>query len=193
MNNKQILVIVIAINLFFSCIDKTVNPDTDSAARAKQITSDIPAVSLADTQFDIAKFEEGNEIMKGKLVNTNEMKDLHLNQIDKIDRLSDYPGIKYYNLKELHNGLNGKILVLSRVSEMEMYAWLVSYSPDGHLIDFKTVFYDEFAEGFESITSKIEENKIKINHSRYDFENEKDSVSTQTFYIDKSLKFALVQ
>lgn len=54
------------------------------------------------------------------------------------------------------------IVLTTFKGDHEMESALINYDLDGKLIDFKVISYDEIAEGWSQIVSKIEKNKLTI-------------------------------
>ncbi|MDO6490999.1 MULTISPECIES: SH3 domain-containing protein [unclassified Cellulophaga] len=54
------------------------------------------------------------------------------------------------------------LVIVTYKGDHEMESTLINYSLNGELIDFKTISYDEIAEGWSRIESKIEKDKLTI-------------------------------
>lgn len=70
----------------------------------------------------------------------------------------------------------------------EMESVLVNYDLNGKLIDFKVIAYDEIAEGWSRIESKIEKYKLTITNI---FWAEEKEVTTTVFVVDTFGKIRL--
>ncbi|MGB7498984.1 MAG: hypothetical protein WA897_03735, partial [Moheibacter sp.] len=140
--------------------------------------------------FDLEQFGE-KEIQNNQPLSGSDLKELQIDKIDKYfpDTNGSLSGIDYYLLKEMYSGIEGKILLISRTSEMENNAWLATYDTKDQLTDSKKVFYDEWAESMMQTTSEIKNNTIIISEHELDMEAEKTITKTKAFQVGKNLKF----
>lgn len=143
---------------------------------------------LPDMDFDAEQFGE-KEIKNDQPLTAAANKQLQIEEIDRPLYQNDVSDFKYYLLKELYNGEKGKILLISRASEMENFAWLATYDAQDKLVDYKTVYYDEWAESAVRTTSAIRANKIIISQFMLDFETGNENKKVNTFYVNEALKF----
>lgn len=190
MKNKAILMFVVC-TAIFSCKKENATPkpeeETSLATTTQQTNSKI---SLPDLLLDIEKFGE-KEIQNGKELTALEIKNLGLEKMDAavFSRISEYPGIKYFFLNNVYSGKNGSVKLLSRTYEMENQAWLATYDASNQLVDFKLVFYDEFAESAHQIETKIKNSEISITDLRLNFDTDEQEARTDSSTIDENLKF----
>lgn len=150
----------------------------------------IEKIALPNMVLDVDNFGVSGITNRQRLSNS-EIEKLHLQQISNPERNEYYPEIDFYLLHEIDSVENGKILLISGIYEMENFAWLVSYDISGKVIDYRTVFYDEFAESIAQITSVFKNDEIQIKTYKMDLETEDETVTYQTFSINSSLKFIL--
>ncbi len=183
-----VLIFAVACNANTSTSDNQHTEQTASAVSEATQSASTQPVPLPDMVFDMEHFGE-NEIRNDHPLSAAEIEQLQIEEIDRPLYQDDLSDFKYYVLKELYNGKEGKIILISRTSEMESFAWLASYDTQGKWIDSKTVFYDEWAESAVSNTSLISDNKITISQYMLDFETEQENTKVNTFYINKGLKF----
>ena len=184
LNGIVLSLFIVGILFLFGC-----SQNNDKLITVKSVNSVIP---LSNMVFDAEQFGL-EEIENEHPLSALEIQDLHIQRIDQIDKMSDYPNLSYYSLKEIYSEDEGKIILLSRVYEMEDYAWLASYDAENNLIDFLKVFYDEFAEGASQTTSVIKNNKIIITNYKMDLKTGHETNQLQTYYVNDSLKFILVK
>ncbi|HTO17257.1 MAG TPA: hypothetical protein VLZ83_15945 [Edaphocola sp.] len=192
MSIKQTLFMLssIAIISLFSCDGQTNSDKISSQENEKSTVSitDKSKVFLPDMTLDIEQFGE-NEIKKGVLLAVHNMETLQINKIDKLENPAEHNDAHYYLLREIYKGENGQVVLLSRTSEMESIAWMISYNSKNELLDYKTVFYDEWAESISQISSIIQNNRIIITKYNLNLENEEETTTTESFYLNNSLKF----
>ncbi len=183
-----LLILVFSSVLFISCQKENPNQETQIKAEVseKPVSAVIP---LPDMDFDIEQFGE-NEIEKDHPLTASEIQQMQMEEIDRPLYQNDVSDFKYYLLKELYNGKEGKILLISRASEMENFAWLANYDAQNKLVDSKTVYYDEWAESAVRTTSAIRDSKIIISQFMLDIETGIENKKVNTFYINEDLKFA---
>jgi hypothetical protein len=93
----------------------------------------------------------------------------------------------------MYTGKEGRILLISRTSEMEAIAWLATYDMQNNLVDFKRVYYDEWAESAMHTTSVIKSNTITVSEYEMDLGTGKETTKTKVFQIGSDLKFKEVQ
>lgn len=148
-------------------------------------------IPLSNMIFDAEQFGL-EEIKNEHPLSDSEIQELHIQRIDQIDKIANYPNLNYYSLKEIYSEDNKNIVLLSRVYEMENYAWLASYDAENNLIDFLNVFYDEFAEGASQTTSIIKNNKIIITNYTMDLKTGQETNQLQTYMVNDSLNFILI-
>lgn len=166
-----------------------------ATATADSVMTNI--LPLPDMIFDVEKFGE-NEMKSSQTLSGSDLEKYQLKKMDESfpDRDSDFSDnsdVNYYLLKEMYKGKEGEILLISRTSEMENNAWLATYDLQFHLVDFKRVYYDEWAESLMQITSVIKNNKITISKHELTLEDEKTITTTNIFQIRSDLKFTIIQ
>ena len=98
---------------------------------------------------------------------------------------------EYYNFKtfasyriKLSDAFHTLVVALQK-TDNEMESRLINYNLEGNIIDSKVVAYDEIAEGWSKIESKIEQNKVTINNILW-IEEKQETI--EVFYIDKNGK-----
>ncbi len=185
------MLIVCAVSPFISgCKNSNEQQRNQVVAQEKGITEQNKSGinPLPDMDFDAEQFGE-NEIESDQPLTAAVIEQMQIVEIDRPLYQNDVSDFKYYLLKELYNGENGKILLISRTSEMENFAWLATYDMQNKLVDSKTVYYDEWAESAVRTTSAIRNNKIIISQFMLDFETGNENKKVNTFYINEALKF----
>lgn len=190
MKTQSILICTVGLFLF-SCQKTNVKenqPPPEPEAMETKIK--VQKVSLPNLNLDSEKFGEAG-IRNGKVLSAEEIKNLGLDRMDAevTKRISDYPDIKYFLLKDSHSGENGSVKLLSRTYEMENQAWMATYDKSNQLVDFLLVFYDEFAESAHQIETKIQNDEIVITEHQLNFETDKENITSVTYEINNDLKF----
>lgn len=177
-----------------ACNSNTPTSDRQQSGKADTAIPDalqrasVQTVPLPDRNFDLEQFGE-NKIKNNHPLTALELKQLYIKEIDRPLSQYDLSDFKYYLLQEIYKDKEGKVVLISRNSEMENFAWLATYDVQNNLIDFKTVFYDEWAESAVRTTSIIRNNKIIISQFMLDFETGKENKKVNTFYINEALNF----
>lgn len=180
-------ILIIGFILFLSCRSNTLQgQDIENSKTSKKTASTI--IPLPNMIFDLEKFGE-NGIKNSHPLTAAEQKQFQLSEIDRPLYQSDLSDFNYYLLKEIYKGKEGKVLLLSRTAEMEAFAWLATYDLNDKLIDFKKVYYDEWAESTENTTSVIKNNKITLSEYVMNLESGKETTKTKVFQIGSDLKF----
>jgi len=95
----------------------------------------------------------------------------------------NYKAIASYKINYSSNFHSIVLTILKGDNEMESV--LINYDFNGNIIDSKVISYDEIAEGQSKIESKIENNKITINHI---FWIDEKQVETKVFKIEANGK-----
>ena len=166
------------------------NKNTHDENQATEETT-APAsttVPLPNMVFDIEHFGERG-INNNHPLSTSEQQRLQVGEIDQPLYQNDLSDFKYYLLKEIYKDKEGKILLLSRTSEMEAFAWLATYDTQEKLVDYQTVYYDEWAESLVNNTSIIRDNCITLRQYQRDLGTGRESIKTKVFQINGDLKF----
>lgn len=194
---KSSVILMFGFALFIGCKNENKTPEVRDIQTSEIPETAAPAViviPLPDMIFDVEQFGEKG-MQNSQPLSVSDLKKL---QIDKIDEYfpgteNDLSEVNYYLLKEMYSGKEGKILLISRTSEMENNAWLATYDTKDQLTDSKKVFYDEWAESMMQTTSEIKNNTIIISEHELDMEAEKTITKTKVFQVGKDLKFKEVQ
>lgn len=185
------MLIVCAVSPFIAgCKNNNEQQRNQAVAQEKVMTEQNKSGinPLPDMDFDAEQFGE-KEIENDLPLTAAAIEQLQIVEIDRPLYQNDVSDFKYHLLKELYNGENGKILLISRASEMENFAWLATYDVQNKLVDSKIVYYDEWAESAVRTTSAIRDNMITISQFMLDFETGQENKKVNTFYINEALKF----
>lgn len=195
---KQIIYSVFALltGILLSCNNRQpaeITYSTDSVQIETTVVKPATdsCITLPDMQLEQERFG-GQQIHDGKKLSAMEINDLQLAKIDTVN-VFDYPGIGYYYLKDLYENENGVVLLLSRTYEMENIAWIAAYDKNRHLIDFRRVFYDEFAESFLKTITVIVNNVIAISSYAYNSGSGEDEMNIEKYCILNNLHFKKVE
>jgi len=188
--NKSFFIFLVSGIMLLACQSENKADAITANATADSVTTN--ALPLPEMKLNMEQFGQ-TDISNEQPLSVSEQQQLQVSEIDKPLYEEDIAAFTYYLLKEMYNGKEGKILLISRTAEMEVFAWLASYNPQGKLIDFKNVYYDEFAEGAKNKTSIIHDNRIQIRQYEMDLGSGEESVQTKTFEIGSNLKFTLIQ
>lgn len=201
-NLKQTLklsfILMFGFALFIGCKNENKAPEVQEAQTPEISESSAEAViPLPDMEFDMEKFGQKGMVSDQPLF-SSDLKKYQLKKIDKYfpdadSELSDNSDVNYYLLKEMYTGKEGRILLISRTSEMEAIAWLATYDIQNNLIDSKRVYYDEWAESAMNIMSIIKNNTITVSEYEMDLGTGKETTTTKVFQIGSDLKFKEVQ
>ncbi|MFA7616294.1 MAG: hypothetical protein WBF83_09415 [Moheibacter sp.] len=185
------VVLMFGFELFIGCKNENKTTEVKNFKTSEISENHAPEIiPLPDMNFDLEQFGE-KEIQNNQPLSGSDLKELQIDKIDKYfpDTNGSLSGIDYYLLKEMYSGIEGKILLISRTSEMENNAWLATYDTKDQLTDSKKVFYDEWAESMMQTTSEIKNNTIIISEHELDMEAEKTITKTKAFQVGKNLKF----
>lgn len=150
-------------------------------------------IPLPDMEFDMEKFGQKGMVSNQPLF-SSDVKKWHINKIDEYfpdseNNPSGNSDVNYYLLKEMYTGKEGRILLISRTSEMEAIAWLATYDMQNNLVDSKRLYYDEWAESATHTTSVIKNNTITVSEYEMDLGTGKETTTTKVFQIGSDLKF----
>ena len=172
--------------LFITCNNGSNHQEDPPAGTAEtSVSSPIP---LPDMGFDAEPF--GEEEMKNEHpLSTTELQQWQISEIDRPLYQDDLSDFRYYLLKEVYTGPEGKVLLISRTSENEAFAWLASYDADDGLIDHQTVYYDEWAESALGITSVVRNDTITVSHYMMDLQTGEETTRIDTLQLNRALKF----
>ncbi len=132
---------------------------------------------IDDTNFDSFIEEEDYKMVA--------VKTLKLEKIYPNFYKEDYNYRAIYNYKLPLSSRFHTVVVTVLKGEHEMESTLINYKPNGELIGFKVISYDEIAEGMSKIESKIEQHKITINNI---VSLEENVVTTELFNIEANGK-----
>jgi len=146
------------------------------------------SVPLPDMVFDTAPFGE-KEMKNEHPLSATEQQQWQISEIDRPLYQDDLSDFRYYLLKEVYAGSEGKVLLISRTSENEAFAWLASYDADDGLIDHQTVYYDEWAESALGITSVVRNDTITVSHYMMDLQTGEETTRIDTLQLNRALKF----
>lgn len=152
---------------------------------------------ISETTIDIKKrvlddqTVQENELWSGTPLSEQQQDQLSLNKIDDAQkRIKDYLDIQYYCVDTIFENGYGKVLLISRHYEMEDYAWLVIYDSKMNLKDYKTVFYDEYAESVHHIYAKFENPHILLTEYKMNLNDGTEQTDTMYFAISNKLEFS---
>ena len=134
---------------------------------------------------------ENGALKKGIILDKSQQNQLFLSQIDPAQKdLNSYPDIQYYCLDTIAHNKNGTALLISRLYEMEDFVWIVLYDSDRKLKDFRTVFFDEYAESAHHIYAQFENPLITLSEYKMDLGSGDETNDTMQFSISKDLVFS---
>lgn len=85
-----------------------------------------------------------------------------------------YKAIKSYKL-DMSEAFHAVVVTILK-GEHEMESVLVTYDLNGTILDSKVVAYDEIAEGWARIESKIEQKRLTVNHIKWMDEKEIETI-----------------
>lgn len=189
---KKNCLCLLTLLLIWSCNTPTPGNDADLTNQennqTNQTTDDeIHCISLPDMEFDMDDFGM-NGITDGKELSAEEIIEFQIQKIYS-DDTDNTPDLKYFLLKTMYEGENGKVLLISQEYQMWITAWLVIYEKDNSLKDFKEIFFDEFAEGFTYTTAAITNNEIRMEKYNFDPLTEKETKDSLSYCISENLVF----
>ena len=134
---------------------------------------------------------ENGALKKGIILDKSQQNQLFLSQIDEAQKdLSSYPDIQYYCLDSIAHNKNGTALLISRLYEMEDFVWIALYDSDMKLKDFRTVFFDEYAESAHHIYAQFENPLITLSEYKMDLGSGDETNDTSLFSISEDLVFS---
>lgn len=187
MNVKNVIAVIYLTLLVSSCQDvKNKVPDDDIADSFKEhAASAVPSANaMKPIQVDSSYFYR-------KLATTPT---LNKNALDSLQAPRIFPGrdwtddlYDYRILDTLLNNDQTSIILLSRSTDSEHWAWLIQYDRDGQLIFREPVFYEDFVEYMGRTTSIISERTCTIKEIHYMDEGEK--VETHSYRLTDAGKF----
>ena len=99
---------------------------------------------------------------KAAPIDTQTHKGLNLDKVLAAQGLSEDPNSNFKIIDTLLNIKQVKILVISRESENENWAWLARVDEASKISDLVLVFYQDFVEYFSSTSAKIEGNEVTV-------------------------------
>lgn len=192
----KLKVLWLAVLLLVACIEVSMIGNKQEVAIRGAFGCSVPAttnnnIPLTDMQFDFVRFAR-YDIRNRHPLGPSEIQKWQVEQIDKLRLRSNYINLQYYVLRELYKGKEGKVVLISRIYQMENSAWLASYDPHNKLVGFKTVFYNEFALNTSSTTSFIKNNQINIRRRYLDVETDAQTEYRQSFQINMGLQFVAI-
>ena len=163
----------------------------------EQIESEKTPLVQSETTIPLEKrvldehSAENGALKKGKILDKTQQNLLSLSQIDPAQKdLNSYPDIQYYCLDTIAHNKNGTALLISRLYEMEDFVWIVMYDSDRKLKDFKTVFYDEYAESAHHIYAQFKHSVITLSEYKMDLGSGDETNNTSLFSISEDLVFS---
>lgn len=190
---KPFLLLLLITSLVISCKfnkeAEAIEPSTPSAVDDKFKSNLGDNIFLPTMKFDDV-FVESKSLIYGEPLTKEEKSIFALQKIDpNFDRLQGYPDVKYYALRPLLNNETGRIYLLSRVSEMEVFLWMAIYDSNRKLSDYKLVLYDEYAESAHQIFTEIDNDRITISEYTMNLEDGNENTISENFVITPGLVF----
>jgi len=191
---KLYFILMFGFALFIGCKNENKAPEVQEVQTPEISISPAEAsIPLPDMEFDMEKFGQKGMVSNQPLF-SSDVEKWHINKIDEYlqgieNNPSNNSDVNYYLLKEIYTGKEGRILLISRTSEMEAIAWLVTYDMQNNLVDSKKVYYDEWAESAMQTTSVIKNNTITVREYKMDLGTGKETTTTKVFQIGSDLKF----
>jgi hypothetical protein len=195
---ELLFILMFGFALFIACTNDTKQQKTKEVQMPETSeTTTTTTIPLPDMELTIEEFGE-NGMMGNQPLFSSDLKKYQIKKMDEYFQDSDSNAfdnsdINYSLLKEMYTGKEGRILLISRTSEMEAIAWLATYDMQSNLVDFKRVYYDEWAESAMHITSVIKSNTITVSEYEMDLGTGKETTKTKVFQIGSDLKFKEVQ
>lgn len=120
-----------------------------------------------------------------KYLNKKEVKAFKLEEIypDFYKETHNFKAVPSYKIDFSKDFYSLVIVIFKGDNEMESI--LINYDENRNIIDYRVIAYDEIAEGWSRIESRIEQNKVTIDNI---FWSEEKQVTSEVFEIDEAGK-----
>lgn len=182
---KKAILFFLSVLFFFSCNNNADNntalpakADTIAASTSKVDSTVTVPTSLHDLLIDTNYFNK--KTARAGIVNPAAYAALGLPRILKPEELKE-PSAKIKILDTLVFTNNSLLLLLSRETENEHWAWLVQYDNKGMYQSHQLVFYEDFVEYFSTTSTRVKNSTIIITTQTNGDDNKSEKVQKYLF------------
>lgn len=170
----------------------TANMDTAKIALSNTIENSRLEEIINDMELRKVPFIDSTNFDNFKKNNFLSKHDISVMQLEKIYPEFYINGYNYKSIPSYSISFSEKfhsVVLTTYKGEHEIESTLINYDLNGNLIDFLLISYDEIAEGWSRIESKIEKNKVTVTSTLW---LEDKQVEVKIFEIDPEGKIKSV-